>query len=453
VTTAPTERVGYAHTPTLRNANQEDLLALLNEQQAWKVDLVVPAEKLQFSDGELIISGQEPVPDADGVTDPNGVYRPTQAFDGHLAERLGIPVSFLRRLRLGRFVEGKQVSEPRLDLFDDNVNGLLQGRDELVIDGEVVRSSVPHDQRKFLARLLQPGDGQGIATGLMSDKYAEIDNYDVVLAVLDGIRSTGIDDSTLRITGDISETRMYLNIQAPELLTLAADLFDGYRSPFDPGVGAAQRIGQGITLEQRIELGRQWRKGELRQSLGAHHMFVPGQEPLCYAGAQVRNSENGFSLYSITPMLVGLGCTNGMLIHKDAYTERHSGSAKGEGWIRWSEKTLTAKRTVIAQETADMLRQVFSREYMDKAVSRLSEKATKPIAEPDRVIEVVAKKVKWSEAEQKGILQHFMRGNKWTTGGVMHAVTSFSQTVRDADAAHELDKNAVAAMEFAYAAV
>lgn len=88
MTSTQPERSGTAHIPTVRNANLDDLLAILNAQQARKVDLVVPADKLRFVDAMLVIAGQEMIMDEDGFTDPNGTYWPTQVFDDHIAERL-----------------------------------------------------------------------------------------------------------------------------------------------------------------------------------------------------------------------------------------------------------------------------------------------------------------------------------------------------------------------------
>jgi hypothetical protein len=44
-------------------------------------------------------------------------------------------------------------------------------------------------------------------------------------------------------------------------------------------------------------------------------------------------------------------------------------------------------------------------------------------------------------------------GGQLTSGGVMNAVTSYSQTLSNPDAAHDLNTRAVEAMELAYATV
>src|SRR3954470_19725227 len=115
---------------SVRNAPLPTLMDILNDRQARKVDLVVPGSKLNFKDGDLVLAGLDQIVEEDGVPDPNGLYQPTQTFDDHVAERLDIHPSYLRRLRHGKThkTSDKFIAEPRLDLFDTNVNGLLHGR-------------------------------------------------------------------------------------------------------------------------------------------------------------------------------------------------------------------------------------------------------------------------------------------------------------------------------------
>ena len=102
----------------------------------------------------------------DGVTMTSGAYTPTDVCDQGIADKLGIPAAYLRRMR-----------EHKPDLYDANVNGWLDG-----------------DDRRFLLRCLRPGTGggAGAARAFLSDGYKIIDNLDVLLAALDGVRSAGV---------------------------------------------------------------------------------------------------------------------------------------------------------------------------------------------------------------------------------------------------------------------
>ena len=93
-----------------------DLAAMLREQQARKVDIVAPAAAIRAAHGQLVIDGTDPVLGPDGVTASAGTYIPTEVCDQGLADKLGIPGAYLRKLR-----------EQRPELYDANVNGWLDG--------------------------------------------------------------------------------------------------------------------------------------------------------------------------------------------------------------------------------------------------------------------------------------------------------------------------------------
>ena len=133
----------------VRNATLADIAALLRDQQALKSDFVVPAAAIRARSGRLVIDDSAPVLGPDGVTLTAGMYTPTGVCDQGIADKLGIPGTYLRRMR-----------EQRPDLYDANVNGWLEG-----------------DGRKFLLRCLRAGGpaGKGIARAFLSDGYKFID--------------------------------------------------------------------------------------------------------------------------------------------------------------------------------------------------------------------------------------------------------------------------------------
>lgn len=124
----------------------------------------------------------------------DGKYRPTDGFDTQLAAKLDIPVSYIRRLRT-----------ERPDLYDLNVNGWLQGK-TMVRGGE--REVIhPADARSFLFRgFRDDSGGTGIARAFLSDRFGFFDDLDILMAALEGVRSSGIDAAPT--TCDLSEKRM-----------------------------------------------------------------------------------------------------------------------------------------------------------------------------------------------------------------------------------------------------
>jgi len=109
----------HTGTPRLgtRNATLEDLAALLQDQQVRKVDVVAAASAIRADRGRLVIT-TDPQLTPDGVTLTAGAYTPTDVCDQGLADKLGIPGAYLRRLR---------AEHPAL--YDANVNGWLARSD------------------------------------------------------------------------------------------------------------------------------------------------------------------------------------------------------------------------------------------------------------------------------------------------------------------------------------
>ncbi|MEZ0095524.1 DUF932 domain-containing protein [Streptacidiphilus sp. EB129] len=197
-----------ARTPS-RNASLGELAALLQDEHHRKLDVVAPASTIRAEDGRLIIQGTAHKLSPTGVTTRAGAFRPTGVCEAGIAEKLGIPVGYLRKVR---------TEAP--ELWDANVNGWLDRTD-----------------RSFMMRTLLPGDqGEGIARAMLSTGYRIIDNLDILTAALDGVRRAGVD---VRIDScDLSDKRMYVRIIADQVRAYAPKLLRNYRSPFTGDRGA-----------------------------------------------------------------------------------------------------------------------------------------------------------------------------------------------------------------------
>jgi hypothetical protein len=83
-------------------------------------------------------------------------------------------------------------------LYDQNVNGWLS-----------------RDDRSFMIRCLRPDTsgpgGTGVARAWLSDSYKIIDNLDVLVAALDGIRQAGHPVEVEEC--DLTERRMYVKVR------------------------------------------------------------------------------------------------------------------------------------------------------------------------------------------------------------------------------------------------
>ena len=287
---------------SVRNMTLADLAGLLREQQARKVDIVAPATAIRSRGGQLVIDGTDPQFAADGITMTAGTYTPTEVCDQGLADKLGIPAAYLRRLR-----------EQRPGLYDANVNGWLDA-----------------DPRKFLIRCLRPalGTGPGAARAFLSDGYRRIDNLDVLLAALDGVRAAGV---PVEIDGcDLTERRMYVRVVCEQVAALAPALLADYRSPFTGASGA--------------------------------------DNPVVFAGFVISNSETGCGAFTLTPRLVVQVCRNGMTITKDAIRAVHLGERLDEGVVTWSGNTLDKTLALITARTTDAVATFLDPRYADRVV-------------------------------------------------------------------------------------
>jgi hypothetical protein len=368
-----------------RNATLADLAALLRDQQARKVDIVAPAAAIRAEGARLVVDGTAPILGQDGVTMTSGTYTPTEVCDQGVADKLGIPAAYLRRMR-----------EHKPSLYDANVNAWLDG-----------------DDRRFLLRCLRPDSGEepGAVRAFLSDGYKIIDNLDVLLAVLDGVRQAG---APVQVDGcDLTERRMYVRVVCEQVRVLAPELLAGYRSPFTGASGA--------------------------------------DNPVVFSGFVITNSETGCGAFTLTPRLVVQVCRNGLTITRDAMRSVHLGERLEEGMVTWSDNTRDKTLALITAKTGDAVAAYLDPQYVERALRAIEKDAGRPVADPQEAIRMVSQRLRFTETQQNDILAHFIRGGDVTAGGVMHAVTSAAQAQDDADTAHEMESAALRALELAAA--
>lgn len=393
-----------------RNASLQDLEAILRRQQAVKLDAVVDARKIRSKDALIHVEGMGTRADADTVEDalsarPSvGVFRPTEIMDGHISEKLGIPVAYLRKMR-----------ETRPDLYDSNVNGWLHGRTKRLATGEVEEVYAP-DSRKFLIRTFTDDGGPGIGRAMLSDGFGFIDHLDPLFAFLEVLMEEAPDAEV--VTSNLSERRMFLRVAVPSLAVAASKLLAGYRSPINP----------------------RWTPRGGRQ-VG----------DVVFAGVTFGNSETGKGRFVLVPTATVLSCTNGATISKDMVSKTHLGGRLSEGVVEWSSETRQKNIELVSSMTRDAMRTFLSKDYWEKKIAEIETKAGVELPDPAHTIEIVAKQLAFSEDTAKKILDHFIRGGQPTAGGVFQAITSVAQVVASSDESYELEKVAVSAIDLAVA--
>lgn len=387
---------------TTRAAGLEDLVTLLRDHHARKIDVVARPQHLTASQGRLVVAGTEVELTDDGVTSLDGVYLPTRVADDGIASRLGIPPAYLRRTR-----------DQAIDIWDHNVNGWL--------------SHPSNADKKYLVRGLRGDDGgTGVARAFLSDSFKPVDNLDVLMTALEGVRDAGLAVEIPQGGCDLSEKRMYVKLWAPAVKALAPVLLANYQSPW------------GIDAER----GRRMAQAE---GLG----YDEGTEPVVFAGFVLKNSEVGLGKFEIAPQVVVRICKNGLTIQAEAFTMQHLGVKLDEGVVKFSSDTIEKQLAVVRAKVRDAVRTFLDPGYLEHKVRQMEQSATTPVDDPNATVEFVATKLKYDEGRQADILRHFLLGRQMTAGGVMQAVTSVAQTVADADDAAQMEADGLQAMELA----
>ena len=297
-----------------RNATLEDLAALLKQQQDAKYDIVAPMAAMRSQGGLLQLAGTSMFEDGGGK-----YFRPTAIADGQIAGKLGIPTAYLRLLR-----------EKRIDLYDLNVNGWTQGpdRDGLALWAGEEETPPGPDGRSVMLRCFQNDepDEPGVLRALLSDRYGIIENLDVLMAALQGIRDTGTPIEVLRC--DLSETRMVVRIAAPEIMESSPELLAAWRAPFGPGGQDGGIIDHSSGRWTHVQQVPQW----------AQDKFGVDENGVC-ASLLLTNGETGGSRFTLAPSLLVLKCLNGWVQEQDALQRVHLTSKLEEGVIGWSQDT------------------------------------------------------------------------------------------------------------------
>jgi len=391
---------------TARHVGLGELHTLLQRQHAARHDVVVPADRLRLQGGNLIV----PLPDDEPLITEAGCtcelsLHPTHSADGDIAAKLDIPVRYYRRMR---------ASAPWL--LDANVNQWLA-----------------EQECRYLVRAMTDGRGGGIVRALLSDTYGIINNLDVLMAMLDGLQQatseSGHDDAGgdagggdgggdgaagVEITScDLTPNRMYVAVQSNTVTAMAPQLLANYVSPFTGARGA--------------------------------------DNPVVFGGFILANSETGKGRYTITPRLTVQVCDNGLQLEKHAIGRRHVGARMDEGQIRWSADTEQTNLALIGKQTRDAVRAFLDPHWVAQRLAELERDAGVALPNPQETIEHVSKQLRFTDEQQNLILSHFISGADVTSGGVMQAVTSAAQLVRDADDAYAMESAGVEAMRLAAA--
>jgi hypothetical protein len=337
----------------------QTLVQTLEVQHNTKADYVIEGKLLVMKDG-LITSTSASLPK---------IYSPNEVFHESASDKLGIPLGYYRRMRTE--LPG---------LLDTSVTAWLQnmaGKNVLLRTFEGVKNN--------------------IARAFLSDRYQAIDNYDVLFAVLDAIKSMGVNVEIKH--ADVTEKRLYLNVVAPEVEIQAKQFLEGY-------LPQRNSVGNGII-----------------------------------SGFTITNSEVGCGQFSIRPRAVIIKCDNGLICPDDSFSRIHLGGKLEKGVINWSQETKNKNMELIMSQTRDAIKTYMSADYLGKMVEKIAAAHAIKLDHPMDTIQHVCKELKYTEAQRKGILAHFIEGADLRASGVTHAITRQAQD-EDPDTRNDMEVDA-----------
>jgi hypothetical protein len=211
-----------------QNMSLPELVAELESQKVAKRDFVVPTSGVKM---EVLTKD---LPNTDDAVEqanrilripmivvPNvsgGSFEPNEVFHQHMAEKLGIPPKYYRRM---------QAEAP--ELLSKNVNEWLERE----------------KRGKSLIRTFEyESMGMRIARGMLSDRYGIMDNYDILFAALTAIKESGVEVEIKEC--NITDKRLYVHIVAPNVEVQSEEALKSYLR--DKSVSVGHGIISGLVI-------------------------------------------------------------------------------------------------------------------------------------------------------------------------------------------------------------
>lgn len=239
-------------------------------------------------------------------------------------------------------------------------------------------------QRSDASRMVRTLDGQ--ARALLSNRYARIDNYDVMTAILPLLQQV---DGLQVHSAEVTERRLYIK-------------------------AVTSRV------EGEIE------KGDVVQ-----------------AGVLITNSEVGFGAFTVTPLVYRLVCRNGMVINDAAKRRTHVGTAiEADGLadeLPYGDDTIEAIDRAVMLRARDHVGHALSDAFLNGQVARMRKALGVKLPEPTKAVEVLQKAAWISSSEGEEVFRHLVEGSDLSMYGLANAVTRAAQDVDSYDRSTELE--------------
>jgi hypothetical protein len=162
----------------------------------------------------------------------------------------------------------------------------------------------------------------------------------------------------------------------------------------------------------------------------------------------ISNSEIGQGTLKIEPLLYFLVCSNGLVMPEASMRRQHVGRHTGDleaAAQYYHQETQRADDVAFWLKVRDVLTGTLKQPAFAAYLQRLRGAAAEPIAaDPIAVVEVTAKRYRFTDPEKNSVLRHFLGGHnhqqELTRYGLMQAITRTSQDIDDYDRASEFEQ-------------
>jgi len=336
------------------------LIGKLDAQNIAKEDIVIGNKDIQYQanteKGQMLMIGQN-------------LYRPTEIAHTQISEKLEIPRAYYNKMR---------VSHP--ELLEQNINMWLSKK----------------EKTKFLLRTFKYADADNVCRAMLSNRYNILDNYDVLFTALEAIQKTGIHVEIIK--ADITDSKMYLHIVAPEIHVEATELLDGYLAN-----RSTAKTGSGII-----------------------------------SGLTISNSEVGMGTFEIAGRAQILQCQNGLHDRNAKFRQVHLGARMDEGHIQWSNTTKSKNYELIMSQVQDSVKVYLSKDYLGQLTDKLQRAKEQPIDHPTVVIETLSNTIGIPDSHRAAILNYYIKDNDHSALGILNATTRATQSM-GADSQNDIE--------------
>jgi hypothetical protein len=346
----------------IKDAQLDELIVKVQELDRRKKDYVVQSTDTYMENGIIRLS------------DYDIEFEPNRFMHQQIATKLGIPWKYYERMQ----------KENVQNTLDTNVNTWLS-----------------LSKKKHFLRSYSNEGGIDIGRAFLSDSYKPIDNFDVVISVLEAIRDNRLEGIKVE-SADVSEKNLYMRFINEEAQLDAPNFLKSYRNP------KSMEVGNGIT-----------------------------------AGFIIKNSETGQGSFQIVPRLVVMVCDNGLIMEQDAKKKYHIGSKMDEGELLWSGKTQELNKSLIKSQVADFVKHFSSTQYLESAVNVMCELANIELDFPINAVVNATRHLEVPEKHINDILGYFSRSGDTNRSGVVQALTYFAHECGDPDLRYNLESKSV----------